>query len=162
MPAELTPAQTAIVDAAIARLTSLRGALLPILHAIQEELGWVPPQAQPRIANALNLSLADVHGVVTFYHDFKSRPQGRTVVKLCRAEACQAMGCERLVRRLADEHGVAVGATTSDGALTVDAVYCLGNCALSPSALVDGRLLGRVDERRIDELVQQARAKGRA
>ncbi len=161
-PADLTPAQSAAVDAAIARLASLPGALMPILHAIQEELGFVPPAALQRIADGLNLSRADVHGVVTFYHDFKSRPQGRTLLKLCRAEACQAMGCERLVRRLADVHGVQMGETTADAALTVDAVYCLGNCALSPSALVDGRLLGRVDERRLDELVQQARAKGRA
>src|SRR5262245_13717803 len=113
LPAELTPAQAAAVDAAIARLQPLRGALLPILHAIQEELGHVPPQAQPRIARALNLSLADVHGVVTFYHDFKSRPQGRTVLKLCRAEACQSMGCERLVRHLADAHTIAIGDTTA-------------------------------------------------
>lgn len=161
-PAELTAAQIVIVDAAVARLAALPGALLPILRAIQEELGFVPPAAIQRIADGLNLSRADVHGVVTFYHDFRSRPPGRTVLKLCRAEACQAMGCARLERRLADVHGVAMGETTADGALTLEAVYCLGNCALSPSALIDGRVLGRVDERRVDELVQQARAKGRA
>ena len=157
-PAELSRDQLALVNAAIARLAPLRGALLPILHAVQHDLGFVPPAALPRIADALNLSLADVHGVVTFYHDFKSCPQGRTVLKLCRAEACQAMGSERLVQHLAQAHGLGMGQTSADGALTVDPVYCLGNCALSPSALVDGRLLGRVDERRLDDVVRQARA----
>src|SRR5262249_3091264 len=125
-----TPAQLQAVDAIAARLSSLPGALLPILHAVQHELGFGPPPALPGIAAALNLSLAEVHGVVTFYHDFRQAPPGRAVLQLCRAEACQAMGCERLERRLRDVHGVAVGETRADGALTVAAVYCLGNCAL--------------------------------
>lgn len=159
-PAAATPAQLAAVDAVVARLSSLPGALLPILHAIQEELGFVPPESIERVAHGLNLSRAEVHGVLTFYHDFRTAPPGRTVVKLCRAEACQAMGCQRLEQRLRDVHGVAMGATSADGALTVEPVYCLGNCALSPSALVDGRLLGRVDEARLDAIVQAARQKG--
>jgi formate dehydrogenase subunit gamma len=156
-PAPATPAQLAVVDGAIARLSSLPGALLPILHAIQAELGFVPPDAVDRIARGLNLSRADVHGVLTFYHDFRTTPPGRMVLQLCRAEACQAMGCARLEQRLRDVHGAAMNATTADGALTVQAVYCLGNCALSPAALVDGRLLGRLDERRLDALVHAAR-----
>src|SRR5687767_9375230 len=119
-PAELTSAQIATVDAAIARLAPSPGALLPILHAIQDDLGFVPPAAIQRIADGLNLSRADVHGVVTFYHDFRNRPPGRTVLKLCRAEACQAMGCERLEQHLAKTHGVAMGETTADGALTLE------------------------------------------
>jgi formate dehydrogenase subunit gamma len=157
--APATPAQLAAVDGAIARLAKLPGALLPILHAIQEELGFVPPAAIDRIAEGLNLSRADVHGVLTFYHDFRTSPPGRTVLKLCRAEACQAMGCTRLEARLRDVHGAAMGATTADGALTVEAVYCLGNCALSPSALVDGRLVGRVTEQRLDAIVAAAQQK---
>ena len=160
--AAATPAQLAAVDAAVARLSSLPGALLPILHAIQEELGFVPPESIERIAHGLNLSRAEVHGVLTFYHDFRTTPPGRTVLKLCRAEACQAMGCQRLEQRLRDVHGVAMGQTTADGALTVEAVYCLGNCALSPAVLVDGKLLGRVGEARLDEIVRGARQGGEA
>ena len=160
-PVPPTPAQLAAVDAAIVRLADLPGATLPILHAIQDELGFVPPEAIDRIATALNLSRAEVHGVVTFYHDFRSTPPGRTVLKLCRAEACQAMGCRSLEQRLRETHGVALGGTTADGALTVEPAYCLGNCALSPAALVDGRLLGRVDAARLDRIVASARAKGR-
>jgi formate dehydrogenase subunit gamma len=158
-PAPATAAQLAVVDGAVARLAALPGALMPILHAIQDELGFVPVEAIDRIAAGLNLSRAEVHGVITFYHDFRNTPPGRTVLKLCRAEACQAMGCRALEQRLQDVHGVAMGETSPDGALTVAAVYCLGNCALSPSALLDGRLLGRVDAARLDRIVADARAK---
>jgi formate dehydrogenase subunit gamma len=158
-PTPATPAQLAAVDGAIARLQAERGATLPILHAIQDELGFVPPEAIDRIAKALNLSRAEVHGVVTFYHDFRTAPPGRTVLKLCRAEACQAMGCRELEQHLRERHGLAMGATADDGALTLEPVYCLGNCALSPSALLDGRLLGRVDRVRLDRIVANARAK---
>jgi formate dehydrogenase subunit gamma len=160
--AAATSAQLAVVDAAIARLRALPGACLPILHAIQDELGFVPAAAIERIAEGLNLTRAEVHGVVTFYHDFRSAPPGRTVLKLCRAEACQAMGCRGLEQRLREQHGAAMGATTRDGALTVEPVYCLGNCALSPSALVDGRLVGRVDAAKLDEIVAAAKRKAGA
>jgi formate dehydrogenase subunit gamma len=159
-PQPATPAQLAAVDAAIHRLQRERGATLPILHAIQDELGFVPVEAIDRIAAALNLSRAEVHGVVTFYHDFRTAAPGRTVLKLCRAEACQAMGSARLEQHLREAHGLAMGATTADGACTLEPVYCLGNCALSPSALVDGRLLGRVDAARLDRVVATARGKG--
>ena len=148
-----TAAQLAIVDRSIARLRDLPGALLPILHDIQQQLGFVPPAAIARIALGLNLSHADVHGVITFYHDFRSAPPGRHVVKLCRAEACQAMGCERLEARLRERLGVGMHETTADANVTVEPVYCLGNCALSPSLLLDGELQGRVTERRLDELL---------
>lgn len=155
-----SPAQLAAIDAAIARLAPLPGALLPIFHAIQDELGFVPHEAVARAAAALNLSRAEVHGVLTYYHDFRTAPPGRTVLKLCRAEACQTMGCRDLERRLRDVHGVAMGQTAADGSLTVEPVYCLGNCALSPAALVDGEPIGRLDVARLDALVHAAKARG--
>jgi formate dehydrogenase subunit gamma len=158
--AEATPAQLAAVDRALADLASLPGALLPILHAVQDQLGFVPPAVLPRIADALNLTRAEVHGVVTFYHDFRSAPPGRAVLKVCRAESCQAMGCENLERRLRDVHGVPVGTTAADGSLTVAAVYCLGNCALSPAVMLDGRLHGRVSEQRLDQLLASVGVRG--
>ena len=138
------PPNAAAVERAIAAHVGRPGALLPILHAIQDAIGFVPPDAVPRIASALNLSRADVHGVVTFYHDFRDVPPGRHVVKLCRAEACQAVGSETLVGEVCERFGTPMGTTRADGAVTVEAVYCLGNCALGPSAMVDGELRGRV------------------
>ena len=160
--APATPEQLAVVDAVLARLHSLPGAMLPVLHAIQDELGFVPRGTIDRIALGLNLSRADVFGVITFYHDFRSAPPGHMVLKFCRAEACQAMGCTKNEERLLRVHGIAMGTTTPDGALSVEPVYCLGNCALSPAVMVDGELLGRVDEARLDALVAQARARGGA
>jgi formate dehydrogenase subunit gamma len=148
------------IDAAIARCRDLPGATLPILHAIQDQLGYVPPVAVDRVAAALNLSRAEVHGVVTFYHDFRRQPPGRHVLKLCRAESCQAQGCDRLVAHLEQRHGARLQATTDDGALTVEPVYCLGNCALSPTVMLDGRLQGRVTEQRLDELLRPLRGGG--
>ncbi len=131
--------------------------LLPILHALQEAFGYVPPQAQPIIAHALNISQAEVRGVVSFYHDFKIEPGARAVIKLCRAEACQARGCERVVAHLEAAHGLVAGARSHDGRLALETVYCLGNCALGPAALVGGELIGMIDEARADALVAEAR-----
>lgn len=136
----------------IAGLAHLEGATLPILHALQDEFGYVDPKAVPLIADALNLSRADVHGTISFYHDFRTAPPPRRIVKLCRAEACQALGCESLVQDLAREHGIVVDADGSSEDALVETVYCLGNCALGPSALVEGELLGRVDADRIAAL----------
>lgn len=134
------------VQDAVERRRHLPGALLPILHAIQDDLGYVPPEAVPQIAKALSLSRAEVHGVITFYHHFRSAPPGRHVIQVCRAEACQAMGAERLLanlrKRLALEHD----GTTADGAVTLEPVYCLGNCACAPAVMVDGELRGRVTD----------------
>jgi formate dehydrogenase subunit gamma len=146
-----------IIDAAIAEKRALPGALLPVLHAIQDALGFVPPEAVPRIAIALNLSQADVHGVISFYHDFRSQPPGRHVLKLCRAEACQAMGCEALESRLKRRLGVDWGGTTPDGALTIEAVYCLGNCALSPALMLDGKLRGRLTLEALDRILDDCK-----
>lgn len=133
----------------VSGLSHLEGATLPILHALQEEFGYVDPQAVPLIAEALNLSRADVHGTISFYHDFRTAPPPRKIVKLCRAEACQALGCEAVVDELAREHGIVVDEHGGPEKAAVETVYCLGNCALGPSALVEGELLGRVDADRI-------------
>lgn len=141
----------------VAGLAHLEGATLPMLHALQDEFGYVDPQAVPLIAEALNLSRAEVHGAISFYHDFKTAPQPARIVKLCRAEACQALGCESVVDELARTHGIAVDDHHAGDAV-VETVYCLGNCALGPSALVDGELIGRVDAARIAGLCQHGRA----
>jgi formate dehydrogenase subunit gamma len=143
----------AAVRATAEELRHLDGALLPILHAINDRFGCIDERAIPVVADVLNLSRADVHGVVSFYHDFRREPAGRHVIKVCRAEACQSMGSDRLVERLEKALGIVCGATTADGHVTLEAVYCLGNCALSPSALIDGRLYGRLDAERTAALV---------
>jgi NADH:ubiquinone oxidoreductase 24 kD subunit len=132
---------------------ALRGALLPILHALQDEFGYVDGQATPLLADALNLSQADVHGVISFYHEFRRTRPGRHVVKVCVAEACQARGAESLVEHLRSRLGIGLGETSADGAFTLEAVYCLGNCALGPSAMVDGRLVGRLNATRLDGML---------
>jgi formate dehydrogenase subunit gamma len=132
-----------------------RGWLLPILHAIQAELGCVPAEVIPVLAEELNLSRADVHGVVTFYQDFRPEPAGRTTLRICRAEACQALGAERLVACARDRSGLSPGQTAADGSVTVEQVFCLGNCALGPSVQVNGRLHGRVDETRLRSILDE-------
>lgn len=142
-----------VVQTVVAGHRGQRGSLLPILHAIQAELGYVPQEAIPVLADELNLSRADVHGVVTFYHDFRREPAGRTTVRICRAEACQALGADSLVG-YAREAGLALGETTADGSVTVEQVFCLGNCALGPSVEVNGRLYGRVGTARLGSILK--------
>ena len=132
-------------------------ALLEILHDIQDEAGFVAEAALPAIASALNLSRAEVQGVVSFYHDYRRAPAGPVVVKVCRAEACQAMGALALIEAVCARRGIALGATSDDG-VTIEPVYCLGNCALAPAALVNGKLVGRVDADRLDTAVREARS----
>jgi formate dehydrogenase subunit gamma len=126
---------------------------MEILHDVQAALGCVPRSAVPVIAEALNISPADVFGVVTFYHDFRAEPVGRRTVRICRAEACPARGSDELVARATTALGVDLGQTTSDGELTLDQVFCFGNCALGPTVEVDGRLFGRVDAALLDALL---------
>lgn len=140
---------SAAIDDAIAESGPLDGACLPILHGIQHRLGYVPSEAVPRIAQALNLSRAEVHGVLTFYKDFRSKPAGRHMLRLCRAESCQAVGGDRLADQVRDHLGIDFGETTADGAVTLDAVFCFGNCALSPAATLNDRPLGRVSANRL-------------
>jgi formate dehydrogenase subunit gamma len=142
----------------VAEHRALEGPLMPILHAMQHAFGLVPEEAIPVIARELNLSRAEVHGVVTFYHDFRRELAGNHILKLCRAEACQSMGCERLVERAEDKLGVECGSTSADGRVTLEAVYCLGLCATAPSAMLNGRIVGRLNEARLDELLKEAQA----
>jgi formate dehydrogenase subunit gamma len=157
-PLDPLPAgQREAVERAIAAQAERPGALLPLLHAVQDALGFVPPAAVPPIAQALNLSRAEVHGVVSFYHDFRSAPPGRHVLKLCRAEACQAMGAEALAQALRTQLGVDWHGTTADGRVTLEPVYCLGNCACAPAAMLDGQVLGRLSQAGAAALVQRTR-----
>lgn len=141
----------------IGELQTVPGGLLPILHAVQEEFGYIDEAAVPLIANALNLSQAEVHGVISFYHDFRTAPAGSHVLRMCRAEACQSMGCEELIRHVENRFQVKLGQTTSNRDLTFEPVFCLGNCALSPAAMLDGELYGRVSKDLLDSLIEGAR-----
>src|SRR5271163_3879362 len=141
----------------IQELERLPGALLPILHALQDEFGYVDKAAIPLIAGALNLSHAEVHGVLSFYHDFRRAPAGRHVLQMCRAEACQSMGCENVILHVEDRLGVKLGETTEDSSFTVEPVFCLGNCALSPAVMLDGKLYGRVSSDVADFLIDDAK-----
>ncbi len=145
-----------LAQSIIDQKSSLQGAMLPILHDLQHTFGYVDSSVVPQIAEALNVSKAEVHGVISFYHDFRSAPAGKHVLKLCRAEACQSMGCESLVSYLAHTHHLAPGETSKEGGLTIDTVYCLGNCALAPAALLDGELIGRLDRDWLDQIVLDA------
>ena len=138
-------------------LKGLEGPLLPILHGIQEEFGYVPGESLPVIADLLNLSRAEVHGVVTFYHDYRNRPAGRHVLKLCRAEACQSMGGDALAAKVQQSLGIGFHETTADGAVTLEPVYCLGLCACAPSAMLDGEVIGRLDAERVEEIAAEVR-----
>src|ERR1700748_744708 len=140
----------------IAEHSHLEGATLVILHALQDAFGYVPEQAIPMVAQGLNLSRAEVHAVFTFYHDSRHQPAGRHVLKLCRAEACQAAGGDALAARAEAKLGIAIGNTTTDDRVTLEPIYCLGLCATAPSAMLDGRVVGRLDEARLDALVAEA------
>ena len=131
----------------------LPGALLPMLHALQEEFGHIADGAVPMLADALNLSWAEVHGVVSFYHDFRRTRPGRHVLRVCVAEACQARGSQALVDALQQRLQLSPGETDAEGRFTLEAVYCLGNCALGPSAMVNGRLHGRLSAASVDALL---------
>jgi formate dehydrogenase subunit gamma len=136
------------------------GPLIEVLHAVQAALGYVPAESIPIVAEALNLSRAEVHGVVTFYHFFRETPPGRHMVSLCRAEACQSMGADDLVAHAKRRLGVDFHETTADGVFTLEPVFCLGNCACSPAAMIDGRLYGRLTPERFDALIAEQRHSG--
>jgi formate dehydrogenase subunit gamma len=148
----------ATIHALIAEHQNQLGALLPLLHAIQDSLGFIPEVAYAPISKALALSVAEVHGVVTFYHHFRTHPAGRHVVQICRAESCQAMGSEALEAHAKKCLNVDYHQTTADGAITLEPVYCLGNCALSPSVMVGDEIYGRVSAADLDALIAEVRA----
>lgn len=141
----------------IQELRHLEGPMLPILHALQEEFGFIPEEVKPVLAHELNLSRAEVHGVVTFYHDFRNLPAGRHVLKLCRAEACQSMGAEDIAERVRQLLGIDFHQTTLDGAVTLEPVYCLGLCACAPAAMLDGEVYGRVGEDSLADILAEIR-----
>jgi len=142
----------------IAAYRTKEGATLPILHDVQKTFGYVPEAVIPMIAEALNLSRAEVHGTFTFYHDFRHAPAGKHVLKLCRAEACQAAGGNALAERAEKKLGVKFGETTADRKTTLEPIYCLGLCSVAPSAMLDGRIVGRLDEKKVDALVREAQS----
>jgi formate dehydrogenase subunit gamma len=154
----ISQAQKDEVLAIVARHKGKQGPLIEILHEVQRSLGYVPLEAVPLIAGALNLSRAEVHGVVTFYHYFNSAPPGRRTLRLCRAEACQSMNGRALEQHAMKRLGIGFGETTADGGMTLEAVYCLGLCACSPAAMIDEEVYGRVTPERLDELLSVTRA----
>lgn len=143
-------------DVIITAHAGLEGPMLPILHALQQAFGFISEAAMRLVAARLNVSRAEVYGVVSFYHDFRLEPAGRHVLKICRAEACQAMGAEAQAARLLETLGLAWGCTTPDGRLTIEPIYCLGLCACAPSALLDGEVHGRLDAAALETLVRDA------
>ena len=142
------------VDEIVQRHRGLEGPLLPILHAVQSAYGYVPRDALPVIADALNLSRAEVHGGMSFYHDFRTEAAGSHVVKLCRAEACQAVGGDALAETAKARLGVDWHGTTTGGGVTLEPVFCLGLCACGPAALVDGEVVGRMDSVKLDAILK--------
>jgi formate dehydrogenase subunit gamma len=147
-------------DRAAALIGALKdepGATLPILHALQHEFGYIDREAVPMVAQALNLSRAEVHGVVSFYHDFREAPAGRHVLKLCRAEACQSMGADALADKARERLRVDWYGTTPDGGVTLEPVFCLGLCACAPAAMLDGQVFGALDDARLTRLIDRTR-----
>jgi formate dehydrogenase subunit gamma len=151
---EITKKASAIIE----EMKALEGPLLPILHGIQGEFGHVPREVLPVIAEALNLSRAEVYGVVSFYHDYRDHPAGRHVLKLCRAEACQSMGGDAIAAKMQELLGISFHETTKDGSVTLEPVYCLGLCACAPSAMLDGEVIGRLDDTKVAEIAAEVRA----
>lgn len=147
-----------VIDDWLVRNGTGRDQLLPLLHAVQGAIGYVDDALVPVIATGLNLSRADVHGVLTFYHDYRRKPAGRHVVKLCRAESCQARGGAAIEAAAAERLGVAMGETRQDGQVSLEPVYCLGLCAIGPNALVDGRPVARVDAAMIETIAAEVAA----
>ena len=149
--------RNAVISRVLEQRKDQPGALLPILHGIQDILGYVPREAIAQIAHALNLSRAEIHGVVSFYHHFRTSPPGRHTVYLCRAESCQSMGANQLVEHAKAKLGVDFHETTQDGAFTLEPIYCLGNCACSPAMMIDEEVYGRVTPERFEEVVRQVK-----
>lgn len=151
------PFDIGAVQQVIAERSDLPGAMLPILHGIQEAVGFVPADAVPLIADALNVSRAEVHGVISFYHHFRQQPPGRHVVQICRAEACQSVGSEALAKHAERLLGCQFHETTKDGQFTLEPVYCLGLCACGPNLTIDGELHARVSASKFEQLLQAKR-----
>lgn len=145
------------IESILGRFKDVEGATLPILHAVQEAVGFIPESAVPAIAAFLNRTRAEIHGVISFYHDFRTQPAGRHVVRVCKSEACQSVGGDRVAEAFERELGLAFGDRSEDGAVSLEPVYCLGLCACSPAAMIDGRLVGRLDEDGARQLAREVR-----
>jgi formate dehydrogenase subunit gamma len=154
----LSTQEVSKIDAHIAAHKTMPGGLLPLLHAIQDDIGWVPEESYLQISKALALSVAEVHGVVTFYHHFHTYPVGKHILQVCRAESCQAMGSEKLEKDIKVKLGIDYHETTKDGAITLLPIYCLGNCACSPAVMLDDEVYGRVNVDLVAELVAEVTA----
>jgi formate dehydrogenase subunit gamma len=155
MTSSPSPGHQQVVQVLVDRHRDQPGALLPLLHAVQEAIGYIPPAVVPLIAQGLNLSRAEVHGVITYYHFFRSEAPGRQVVQVCRAESCQARGAEALLAHAEQRLGCASHHTRADGAVTLEPVYCLGLCAMSPAIMVGDKLHARMTPQKFDRLVEQ-------
>jgi formate dehydrogenase subunit gamma len=154
----LSAQQLVKIGAHIAAHKTMPGGLLPLLHAIQDDIGWVPEESYLQISKALALSVAEVHGVVTFYHHFHTHPVGKHILQVCRAESCQAMGAEQLEKDIKAKLGIDYHETTKDGAITLLPIYCLGNCACSPAVMLDDEVYGRMSADKVAELVAEVMA----
>ncbi|HUB98007.1 MAG TPA: formate dehydrogenase subunit gamma [Stellaceae bacterium] len=143
-------------EAIIAAASDVEGAALPILHALKEEFGFIPEEAVPLVAARLNLSRAELHGIVTFYHDFRRAAPGRHTLKLCRAEACQSMGADALAAQACERLEIGWGDTSADGRVTLEPVFCLGLCACAPAAMLDGKVVGALDPAKLGALLDRA------
>ena len=154
------PKARAEVEAIIARLKGEPGPLLLVLHAVQDALGHIPPASVPVIADGLNLSRAEVHGCVSFYHYFRDHPAGRHTIRICRAESCQSMNSDALAEHARRRLGVDFHHTTANGEFSLEPVYCLGNCACSPAVMIDHTLYGRVTPERFEELLEEWEEEG--
>ena len=151
-----TGKSAAVVASALQKYADMSGGLLPLLHEIQASLGHVPKDCVATIASGMELSRAEVHGVISFYHDFHDQPRGQTTIHLCRAEACQAMGSRKLEAHVKSRLGIEYGGTTEDGRFSLEPVYCLGNCACSPSIRIGDDVFARVDAKSFDKLLDKA------
>jgi len=152
----LPPSEVALVRRIAAGHKERPGPLLEVLHAIQAAMGFIPAGAVPVVAEELNLSRAEVHGVISFYHYFRHSRPGKHSVSLCQAESCQSLGATALAAHARRRLGIDFHQTTADGRFSLDPIYCLGNCACSPAAMIDGQLHGRVTPERFDALIEQA------
>jgi formate dehydrogenase subunit gamma len=157
MPTELaSPELPNRIADIIAPYLALEGPAMPMLHAVQAAFGYVPESAVPVIANALNVSRAEIHGLISFYHDFRHAPAGRTVLKLCRAEACQSRGADRLAAHAQDRLAITWHETTPNGAVTLEPIFCLGLCAAAPCAMVNHRTIARLDTTKLNAILDAA------
>lgn len=151
----LTQTQQASVSAHVKAHQDVPGGLLPLLHAIQDDIGYIPESCYPEIAHALALSVAEVHGVVSFYHHFRTHPVGKHVLQICRAESCQAMGSVKLEQSIKAQLGVDYHQTTANGEITLLPVYCLGNCACSPAVMLDDEVYGRMSADKVNAIIKE-------